>query len=59
MICLSFTASDRAALEAERYPHPHPKVQRKLEAVYLKSLELYHARFRLLRVFWGIVGNSK
>ena len=20
---------------------------------------IYHARFRLLRVFWGIVGNSK
>ena len=42
VICPSFTASDRAALEAERYRHPHPKVQRKLEAVYLKSLALPH-----------------
>ena len=42
VICPSFTAADRAALEAERYLHPHPKVQRKLEAVYLKSLELPH-----------------
>ena len=42
MICLSFTATDRTALEAERYLHPHPKVQRKLEAVYLKSLGLPH-----------------
>ena len=42
VICLSFTASDRAALEAERYRHPHPKVQRKMEAVYLKSLALPH-----------------
>jgi len=42
MICPAFTASDRVALEAERYSHPHPKVQRKLEAVYLKSLELPH-----------------
>ena len=42
MICPSFTASDRAALEAERYLHPHPKVQRKMEAVYLKSLALPH-----------------
>ena len=42
MICPSFTASDRAALEAERDLHPHPKVQRKMEAVYLKSLELPH-----------------
>ena len=33
MICLSFTASDRAALEAGRYAHPHPKVQRQMEAV--------------------------
>ena len=40
VICPSFTASDRAALEAERYLHPHPKVQRRMEAVYLKSLEL-------------------
>ena len=42
MICPAFTASDQAALEAERYLHPHPKVQRKLEAVYLKSLDLPH-----------------
>jgi transposase len=42
VICLSFTATDRAALEAERFLYPHPKVQRKLEAVYLKSLGLPH-----------------
>ena len=42
MICPSFNTSDRAALEAERYLHPHPKVQRKLEAVDLKSLDLPH-----------------
>src|SRR5664279_3422307 len=42
MICLSFTATDRTALEAERYLYSHPKVQRKLEAVYLKSLGLPH-----------------
>src|ERR1035437_1583133 len=40
MICPSFTASDRAALEAERYLHPPPKVQRKMEAIYLKSRAL-------------------
>jgi len=51
MICLSFTAADRAALEAERYLHPHPKVQRKLEAVYLKSLELpHHLICRICRI---------
>lgn len=42
MICPSFTAKDRAALQDERYSHPHPKVQRKMEAVYLKSLALPH-----------------
>ena len=38
MINLIFTAENRAALEAQRYHHPHPKVQRKMEALYLKSL---------------------
>lgn len=42
MVQLSFTAKTRELLEAERYSHPHPKVQRKLEAVYLKSLDLPH-----------------
>src|ERR1035437_6677565 len=40
MICPVCTARECAALEAERYRHPHPKVQRKLEAVYRKSLAL-------------------
>lgn len=43
MIRPYFTAADRVALEAERYTHPHPKVQRKMEAVYLKSLDLPHS----------------
>ena len=42
MICPAFTDHDRAALATERYLHPHPKVQRKMEAVYLKSLALPH-----------------
>ena len=42
MIKLTFTAKDNEALEAERYTHPHPKVQRKMEALYLKSLKLEH-----------------
>ena len=42
MVQLSFTAKTRAALEPERYAHPHPKVQRKLEALYRKSLDLPH-----------------
>ena len=42
MIKITFTAEHRAALEAQRYHHPHPKVQRKMEALYLKSLDLPH-----------------
>ena len=46
MIQLIFTANERDALEAERYTHPHPKVQRKMEALYLKSLALPHHLIR-------------
>ena len=42
MVQLSFTAKTREVLEPERYAHPHPKVQRKLEALYRKSLALPH-----------------
>ena len=42
MVQLSFTAKIREALEQGRYAHPHPKVQRKLEALYRKSLALPH-----------------
>ena len=42
MITLVFTTKQIESLEAERYTHPHPKVQRKMEALYLKSLGLEH-----------------
>ena len=59
MICLSFTASDRAALEAERSLHPHPKVQRKMEAVYLKSLGLpHHLICRMCQISKPTLGRS-
>lgn len=35
---LEFKATERKALEYERYYHPHPRVQRKMEVVWLKSL---------------------
>jgi hypothetical protein len=35
MIQLKFTAEDIAALHYERFHHPHPRVQRKMEAVYI------------------------
>ncbi len=42
MIKLEFTAAEAKALDYERYHHPHPRVQRKMEAVWLKSRGLAH-----------------
>ena len=42
MIQISFTDADIAALEYERYHHPCPQVQKRLEVVYLKSQGLAH-----------------
>ncbi|OQW88997.1 MAG: IS630 family transposase [Thiotrichaceae bacterium IS1] len=41
-IKLSFTQADIEALQLERYNHPHPRVQRKMEALWLKSQGLSH-----------------
>jgi transposase len=48
MIRLEFSESDISALEYERYHHPHPHVQRKIEALYLKSQGLSHQEIRRL-----------
>src|SRR3954452_8259863 len=37
MIPTDFTPADIDALHHERFHHPHPRVQEKMEAVYLKS----------------------
>lgn len=37
MITLTFSDNDIEVLHYERYHHPHPRVQRKMEALYLKS----------------------
>src|SRR4051812_18755265 len=37
MIHLDFPPEDIAALHRERFHHPHPRVQEKMEAVYLRS----------------------
>src|SRR5260370_806293 len=38
----TFTAEVRDALRHERYHHPHPRVQQKMEVVWLKSQGLAH-----------------
>ena len=42
MIKLTFTEDDIKVLHYERFHHPHPRVQRKMEALYLKSQGLPH-----------------
>lgn len=46
MIQIEFSAEEIANLEKERYSHPSPQVQRRLEAVYLKSQNLSHQDIR-------------
>ena len=51
MIQIEFTPEQIDELDYERYHYPHPKVQRKIEAVYLKSQGLSHAEIcRLCRI---------
>src|SRR4051812_48738175 len=44
MRAISFTADDRRALAHYRFHHPEPRVQRKVEVVWLKSHGLGHDR---------------
>ena len=40
MIQLNISDEERQILAGERFEHPHPRVQRKMEAVYLTSMGL-------------------
>ena len=42
MLQLNFSEADLKELAYQRYHHPHPRVQRKMEAVYLKAKGLSH-----------------
>src|SRR4051794_1261669 len=51
MIHLDFKPEDIDTLHHERFHHPHPRVQEKMEAVYLKSQGLPHKEIcRLSRI---------
>ena len=39
---LAFSEADKQALHYERYHHPHPRVQQRMEALWLKSQGLPH-----------------
>jgi transposase len=42
MSAIEFTEEEVEQLAFERFQHPHPRVQRKMEAVYLKAKGLSH-----------------
>ena len=51
VIKLEFSQETIKELDYQRYQHPHPRVQRKMEAVYLKSQRLSHQDIkRLVRI---------
>jgi len=55
MLRLEFSESDQQALNHERYHHPHPRVQQRMEALWLKSQGLPHHQIARL---CGISGNT-
>ena len=44
MLQMQFTEEEKNALHHERFHHPHPRVQQKMEALLLKSHDLPHAK---------------
>ncbi len=46
MIQPNFSDEDRQILGVERFEHPHPRVQRKMEAVCLTRKASHGARWR-------------
>lgn len=55
MLRIKFSTEEIEALYYERFHHPHPRVQLKMEAVYLKSKSLEHQQICDLT---GITGNT-
>ena len=55
MLRLEFSELDQQALNHERYHHPHPRVQQRMEALWLKSQGLPHHQIARL---CGISGNT-
>lgn len=55
MLKIEFSTTEIKALHYERFHHPHPRVQLKMEAVYFKSLQLPHHEICRL---CGITGNT-
>ena len=54
-IKIQFTEAEIKQLNYERYHHPHPRVQRKMEALWLKSQRVRH---KDICKYTGIVANT-
>ena len=48
MLQLTFSEADKQALHYERYHHPHPRVQQRMEALWLKSQGVPHPQIAQL-----------
>lgn len=55
MIAIEFTEAHKQSLHYERFYHPHPRVQKKMEALWLKSQGLPHREITKLT---GISANT-
>ena len=55
MIQIEFTPTEQQALHYERYHHPQPLVQRRMEALWLKSHHLPHT---LIATLTGVCENT-
>ena len=55
MLRLEFSEADKHALNHERYHHPHPRIQQRMEALGLKSQGLPHHQIATL---CAISGNT-
>lgn len=55
MIQMTFTEAEKQELNTQRYQHPHPHVQRKMETLWLKSQGLAHQEIATLT---GISKNT-
>ena len=55
MLRLTFTDAEKRALEHERFHHPHPRVRRKMEVLWLKSQGLAHQEIARLA---GVSGKT-
>lgn len=43
MISIKFSEKEKLLFDYERFHHPHPRVQKKMEALWLKSQQLPHS----------------